>query len=392
LSDFIKAFEEAKRKLKSGEYIPVLQRLIDNNRSAERIPLIVYGIGTNGSYALDLCVKYGITVDGICDTYKTGQYGAHPILSAETLKERYANALVVITSRDYYEEIWESLILRGFAPMQLLRYSGPGIYRCTLSEFESEHLDGFSAIYDYFNATQNSHSEFCVGGACAADEDSAQMVIKMMKYILLDEPVCEVMLNQLSVKPFNSGIHPEDDDVIVDGGGYDGDTVLSILQRYRDAGKRIKKIFSFECDENNYEKLCANVANFSNVRPVFSGLHSSSGILQFSANTNAGSSFIHNTSKMIEMSVTSLDEFFSAMPESEWPTLVKLNIEGSESDAIIGMRNIIRIKKPGLCIVLHHKVDDVYTIPNAVMSIRSDYTLRLCAEHIADNDVVLYAY
>lgn len=59
------------------------------------------------------------------------------------------------------------------------------------------------------------------------------------------------------------------------------------------------------------------------------------------------------------------------------PTLIKMDIEGAECQALEGARQTIAQCHPRLAICVYHNVGDFYRIPRLVLSIRSDYDIYL---------------
>ncbi|MBD3839987.1 MAG: FkbM family methyltransferase, partial [Epsilonproteobacteria bacterium] len=57
------------------------------------------------------------------------------------------------------------------------------------------------------------------------------------------------------------------------------------------------------------------------------------------------------------------------------PTFIKMDIEGSESDAIDGARETIARYHPILAISIYHKSSDFWKIPQQVLQIYNGYAL-----------------
>ena len=69
---------------------------------------------------------------------------------------------------------------------------------------------------------------------------------------------------------------------------------------------------------------------------------------------------------------------------------IKMDIEGSEVEAILGGRESIQKFKPKLAISAYHKIDDLYTIPKLIHSIRSDYKFYLDCTTGFGGETILY--
>jgi hypothetical protein len=83
---------------------------------------------------------------------------------------------------------------------------------------------------------------------------------------------------------------------------------------------------------------------------------------------------------------------FADKPDGELPTLIKMDIEGSEREALLGASGVIRRRKPKLIICTYHKPEDIYELPQTIMKIRDDYELRLWQIGESFWDVILYAF
>lgn len=85
----------------------------------------------------------------------------------------------------------------------------------------------------------------------------------------------------------------------------------------------------------------------------------------------------------------SLDTYFKS--EDFLPTFIKLDIEGSEKEALVGSREIIQQIRPKLAICVYHKIEDIYVVPEFLLKHMPSYHFTL-RHYSPDNDgTVLYA-
>jgi len=184
---------------------------------------------------------------------------------------------------------------------------------------------------------------------------------------------------------FHSQVKPEDGDCIVDAGAYIGDTIEDIVKE----NIAYKKIYAFEPDEQNYAKLIENIKTYQNIEAYKYGLWDKSDKLYFNAESNMGSSITSDISKSNQtINTISLDEFFK---DKEKPTLIKMDIEGAELNALLGAKEIICNYKPKLQICIYHKPEHLYQIPIVLKEWIKDYKLYIGHHEFDFRETVLYA-
>ena len=74
------------------------------------------------------------------------------------------------------------------------------------------------------------------------------------------------------------------------------------------------------------------------------------------------------------------------------PTIIKMDIEGAELDALRGADDIIRQHRPKLLVSAYHRNTDLLEIPRLIDALRDDYRVGL-RHHTEDRwDSCLYFY
>jgi len=201
---------------------------------------------------------------------------------------------------------------------------------------------------------------------------------------------CTLDPNHLLISDYEQYFHPKvlpsSNDIIIDGGAYDGD---SAKQFFKYLSKKCK-ILCFECDQANYAKLVKLQKNTVNkIIPICKALWSENTILHFSQGTHDTESMISlkKNIKTYSIEAISLDCFM----EDEPIGFLKLDIEGSEIQAIEGAKSIIQKQSPKLAISAYHLPDDLWRIPQNIFTINPKYNLYLGHHTQKFMDSVCYA-
>ncbi len=189
---------------------------------------------------------------------------------------------------------------------------------------------------------------------------------------------------------FDSEIVPLcENEVLVDCGAYDGDSILSFLRFVDETNKNgghagVRKVFAFEADTKNVEMLRENLKFMDDLCIVDKGVYDHTGTLFFS-NDNTTNSMISDSG--VELPVTTIDE----VTDGENVTFIKMDIEGSELKALHGAEKTILRCRPKLAVCVYHKREDLVTIPQYILSLHPDYKLYLRNYSPAGVETVLYA-
>lgn len=176
-----------------------------------------------------------------------------------------------------------------------------------------------------------------------------------------------------------------EEEVLMDGGAFTGDTVEEFLQK---KSKRVShyKVFAWEPDPKNYNILKNNYANNSHVVPVEKGMFSFEGELCFSSDSRNGESSYISDRGDVRVAVTTID---SVAGENN-VTFIKMDIEGSELEALKGARKQIIKNTPRLAVCLYHKQEDMWTIPQYILRINPNYRVYLRTHFSMPTELVLF--
>ncbi|MDR0498178.1 MAG: FkbM family methyltransferase [Holophagales bacterium] len=355
-------------------------------------PFALYGRWSLVAQAvIDTCLNFGLDVACFCDfdggneviTLESGKIV--PLIDTSTLIRDFPDATVAICS--YFQEgegvknpaqfgfdeqrviPWEWIV--NLIDLQLLFAKLKPFY---------VHINKYSWAFDFFD-----------------DDVSKQTVLDRLRLYL-----CDTMMkvNTPCSQYFEDGfISLGEREIFVDGGAHMGESAIAFIEKIKSTGGDYAHIYSFEPGSGNFEAAVKNTSRYPNVTVIQKGLWNiETELTFFDKNDTLGSSFVNLPEKpeksgtlVQNVLVTSLDTFFSGMPESDWPTFIKMDIEGAEKEALLGAANIIRRVKPKLAICAYHKPEDVYILPKTIMRIRDDYKFALRQYKYGPHETVLYA-
>lgn len=169
----------------------------------------------------------------------------------------------------------------------------------------------------------------------------------------------------------------------VDGGAYNGDTFAELCGH-----SEVQRAFLFEPDAHNYQALLRHVRGRSNAASALClplALSDGYRSLAFSAGAGEGAAISENGTQHI--AAAALDDILCG----ERVDFIKLDVEGAETQALQGARQLIQRAPPVLAISLYHRPQDLWELPALVHSLCPGYSLYIRQHYFNSFDSVLYA-
>lgn len=171
-------------------------------------------------------------------------------------------------------------------------------------------------------------------------------------------------------------------EIFVDAGAFDGDTIDHFLKLVK--GK-YRYIYAFEPDKKNYENLKAGHRH-ENIYLYNMGLYSEEQEVSFLSG-KGGSSQVYPDGEDV-VKVCGFDRL--DVPDRK-VSFVKMDIEGSELNALRGMAETISRYRPALAICIYHKFEDLWEIPLFIHQLVPQYQLYIRNYTTYLDEIVLYA-
>ena len=348
-------------------------------------PILLYGMGNGADKILTVCETYGIPVADFfaSDGFVRGHsFHGKVVLSFSQACEKYGaeNMIVLLSFASSRPEVLEAI---GRVAETCELYI-PDVPVCGTELFNTEfyeaHRDKIAAARSLF-----------------ADEESRRVYDGIMQYKLTGRMDILRATESEPADAYRHILQAESFVTAADLGAYNGDSIRD-LRQYAPA---LREVIALEPDRRNFRKLTEYAAALGEsgdtltVHPLQAGAWSHTATLTFhgSGNRNAGltdapaeakGSILPSTAdnpyfgKTAEVPVTALDTVAEDILGSDTHIdYIKYDVEGAETEALLGSRAIIERDAPALLVSAYHRSADLFRLPLLVRELNPDYKLHL---------------
>ena len=411
MTDVVKQITLLSKSYEDADFLPRIFGPFREDAERGNIPVVLFGAGSVG-----IALHYALTLHGVnpicfCDNNNTrvgNSSSGISIISFYELNNSYKNALVLIATdvEAFSKEICQQLVNNGFASERILSIEhNPLVYYARLAHSRLDINNCAEQLSEAFNllADQKSRDIFVHRIALfsgGADYESFQKFISNFS-----ELVAQVSTNQLKANCGMNSYYFENDivrlndqEVLVDGGAFTGDSAVAFMNVCSAGGLEYKHIYCFEPDPVNFSKLERNVSKCRDTTCLRLGLWKKKSMVQFQNSSSVkptdcrivrATGDIENalvTKGNMEIATISIDEEFS----NEEISYIKMDVEGAEIEALRGAEETLNRCKPKLAISAYHKREDIYELPLIIHQIYPKYRLYLRHLSLDPFDTVLF--
>lgn len=409
------ALEEIRKKSKSfkeADFLTAVFGEFRNEALTGAAPVVLFGAGSAGKELYPILRLHGVEPACFCDNSPARVGKLHcglPVISVAELLREYSRALVVVTIGAHGGEVKRQLVEKGFEEQRVLTISNLEAlcYYTHLAQWywtEEDllaHQDELLSVYHLLSDQKSrdiltSRIALFVGGA---DYQSFRDFIAKFSDIRHEKgsnsPECmhSTHYGSEAYLQFNNDlITLEANEVLVDGGAYTGDSTIEFINVCKRNGSAYRKIICYEPDSKIFSELQKNTSRYSSISLRPFGLWSHTSTIQFAdssilkpGSTRIVSAYEKNddlpggASGFTEVPVTSID---MDLPDED-VTIIKMDVEGAEMNALQGARKTIERCRPKLIISAYHKRNDLFEIPLLIHRMAPDY--RLYFRHFSSN-------
>jgi len=210
-------------------------------------------------------------------------------------------------------------------------------------------------------------AELRAAGQLLADEQSRRVYRAVLRFChtgdigLLDEVTTE------KDEVFRDILRLGDNEVYVDLGAYNGDTIAEFLHY---TGGSYRKIVALEPNAKNFAKLQASCGSLPRTELWQLGAWNKNTTLLFNNKAGRNSAV---ADKGVETRVATVDSILCGTAA----TYVKADVEGADREALLGMEKTLRLFAPKLNFAAYHRFEDIFELPLLIKKLNPDYQIYL---------------
>ncbi len=303
------------------------------------LPVFIYGMGDGALKIMKVFEEYGIPVAGFfaSDEFVRGHtFEGHLVHTLSQIESLIDDFVIVLAFAAGYKSLYvriNALAERHTLVAPDVPIAGDGIftYRYCL-----ENAEKIQAVYDML-----------------ADDISRRTYADVINFRISGKIKYLNDCTSPREEVYESLIPLSENDVFVDMGAYRGDTVEEFISA---SGGTYKRIYAFEPNPKNFRRLSENFSGNENIILLNAAAGSKKDIVRISAGEGR-MAHLSSSGKTVEIPVITADE---AVPEQA--SVIKIDVEGDERQALTGSRKHISGGAKILC-SLYHRNEDIFELP-----------------------------
>lgn len=381
--------------------------------SCQTRKLVLFGAGKGAQEIIYSYYPNG-EVAFICDNDKEKEgkkiFGI-PVYSSEKLYGNPDEYVVLVTVKDNFaiKSILQQLntmkvthcypaAILGFANM-VTRYIDLGSLNKYVSVGEKQYHE-----LNTYKVIQDNMEKILKVRNMLSDKKSVELFDNYIEKLQYNVKNYDDISDDVYEHYFTDGIFKfSDEEVLVDGGAFDGADTITFAESLNQEGKKLKKAYCFEPDCGNFNRTCNNLQKYYRSNIHYNSekqMAENDNFVVYQAglyNRNAGVGFrtcgtqISRLTEQIEsagsVSTVCLDDILS----KERVSFIKFDLEGADIPAIMGAEKIIKENQPKLALSIYHNIEDLWEIPLIIKRFVPEYKLFVRHHSAYFWDKILYA-
>jgi FkbM family methyltransferase len=325
---------------------------------ANGLPICLYGMGDGADKILQVLSRKGITFSGVyaSDEFVRGQsFHGFRVMKLREAEGKFAQFVSVLAFGSNRTDVIEHI--KTVAESRVL--IAPDVAVCG---FTPEKLFDISFFHEHESEFQKAYELF-------ADERSKRLFTDIINFKLSGK-IDYLLQNTDTLTEIFGSLPITKEEVCVDAGAYDGDSITAFLTA---VDGNYKHIHAFEPSAKVFKRLTKNYGGRDNVTLTNAAAWSESAILSFNDSGN------RNAALQTDSRQNTNGQYVPAVSIAETvscATLVKLDVEGAEAEALEGLLPLVKRGVKLVCAV-YHRNEDLYKIPLLLKAQNPAYRFKL---------------
>ena len=317
---------------------------------AAELPIYLYGMGDGAEKIYAVLKQREIPLKGIfaSDEYVRGHsFLGYPVKKLSQVEQEEPRGFIILLAFAAFQEDLTAK-LRGIAEKHPFYAPDTPVAGETLftRDFLEQNLEGFRAVWDLLGDGKSRE--------VLRDVVAARLTGRMDYLFACQTPEAEITDSLIPLKGRKG--------VLVDLGGYDGDTVRQWITASQGDYDRI---LTLEPDARNFKRMERKLQGWdlSRVTRVNAAAHSRKDTLTFTVRGGRNSSLQGTAAghggRTCQIPAESVDGLLGEQTAG----LIKMDVEGNEAEALKGAAETIRRDHPPLMISAYHRTEDLFALP-----------------------------
>lgn len=321
---------------------------------AEKRPIFIYGMGDGALKIMSVFKSKGILLSGIfaSDDFVRGHsFEGYRVHKLSEIEEMVSDFVVVLAFAAGYQEIVDKIY--NIASKHTLYVpdvpvAGTGLFTY---EYCLENQEKIQQVYDSL-----------------ADDYSRKVYANIINFKISGKIEYLSAVTTAKAEIYKKIIKPGLNEVYVDLGAYNGDTIREVMEFTR--GK-YASVYALEPDKKNFKKLAKFIDGMKHVYAYNAAAWCTDTQLPFSSKAGRQSSISAAAETLVE--ARSVDSILAGKPA----TIIKMDVEGFEREAIWGASQTISHYAPRLMVSLYHRNEDIFELPLLIKKLNPAYKLYI---------------
>lgn len=319
----------------------------------ETRPIFIYGMGDGAEKIMRVFRDESIPLEGIfaSDGFVRGHsFAGFRVQRLSEVEDAYDDFVIVLAFAAGYQSLVDQIVAisrRHTLLVPDVPVVGDGLFTYA---YCLSHAAELEEVYNLL-----------------ADDESRRVYANILNFKISGE--MHYLLDVVTPKAdiYRKIIHLTPNEIYVDLGAYNGDTIREVLGLTR--GKYIR-IYAMESDKKNFKKLRKSLEGMQYVNAYCAAAWCKDTNLPFlskAGRQSAASVFGQ------EIAARSVDSILGGRP----CTLLKMDVEGCEREALWGASQTIAHHAPRLMVALYHRNEDIFSLPLLIHRLQPGYALYM---------------